>query len=624
MSFLLKESIHGTLVDAVYNEIFSRRSNYYYFIGKVQPWTTPTSPDTPLTTQTYEQQTRNFIIATKKIQVFDVSYVVPRIDWTSGRVYDQFDGDYSSSYPASTGATSLKTAQFYVLTTDFNVYKCIFNNNGIPSTSKPTGIDATTTTTADGYIWKYLYTIPLSLRNRFLTEDYMPVQKSVLNPFYSNGEIDRIIIDNYGSGYLGNAEVTLSVNGVFGSGTGNSIANIVPVFNTAGQFVDVIIRNAGNNYVSANISITDNAGTGTGFYNTASIANLIPVLYNTAVDRVLIVDPGINYSSNIQTTAVLTGDGANASLLPFVNEAGEVEDIIIVNRGDGYTFVDIEIVGDGSNANAYVELSTGDLDTNQSTVELAAIDGAIYNFRIINAGDGYSNANIFVSGDGSGFAGTVNISNTNTISSISVTSPGTGYTFANVSITGSGANANLTAIISPVNGHGFNPVKELFADSLMFYSTINNERLHGVDVNNDYRQFGIIKDIKQFANSRAFANVTGTSCYLVTVDTITNDLGNTLAADTILTLKGDTTREFEVVEVVTSNSQVLITNLNNYSLLEDDILNDPDTDSDFTIETIDRYPTINKFTGDMLFIDNRTKVSYSDQQLVTLRTVIKL
>jgi hypothetical protein len=624
MSFLLKESIHGTLVDAVYNEIFSRRSNYYYFIGKVQPWTTPTSPDTPLTTQTYEQQTRNFIIATKKIQVFDVSYVVPRIDWTSGRVYDQFDGDYSSSYPASTGATSLKTAQFYVLTTDFNVYKCIFNNNGIPSTSKPTGIDATTTTTADGYIWKYLYTIPLSLRNRFLTEDYMPVQKSVLNPFYSNGEIDRIIIDNYGSGYLGNAEVTLSVNGVFGSGTGNSIANIVPVFNTAGQFVDVIIRNAGNNYVSANILITDNAGTGTGFYNTASIANLIPVLYNTAVDRVLIVDPGINYSSNVQTTAVLTGDGANASLLPFVNEAGEVEDIIIVNRGDGYTFVDIEIVGDGSNANAYVELSTGDLDTNQSTVELAAIDGAIYNFRIINAGDGYSNANIFVSGDGSGFAGTVNISNTNTISSISVTSPGTGYTFANVSITGSGANANLTAIISPVNGHGFNPVKELFADSLMFYSTINNERLHGVDVNNDYRQFGIIKDIKQFANSRAFANVTGTSCYLVTVDTITNDLGNTLAADTILTLKGDTTREFEVVEVVTSNSQVLITNLNNYSLLEDDILNDPDTDSDFTIETIDRYPTINKFTGDMLFIDNRTKVSYSDQQLVTLRTVIKL
>lgn len=624
MSFLLKESIHGTLVDAVYNEIFSRRSNYYYFIGKVQPWTTPTSPDTPLTTQTYEQQTRNFIIATKKIQVLDVSYVVPRIDWTSGRVYDQFDGDYSSSYPASTGATSLKTAQFYVLTTDFNVYKCIFNNNGIPSTSKPTGIDATTTTTADGYIWKYLYTIPLSLRNRFLTEDYMPVQKSVLNPFYSNGEIDRIIIDNYGSGYLGNAEVTLSVNGVFGSGTGNSIANIVPVFNTAGQFVDVIIRNAGNNYVSANISITDNAGTGTGFYNTASIANLIPVLYNTAVDRVLIVDPGINYSSNIQTTAVLTGDGANASLLPFVNEAGEVEDIIIVNRGDGYTFVDIEIVGDGSNANAYVELSTGDLDTNQSTVELAAIDGAIYNFRIINAGDGYSNANISVSGDGTGFTGTVNISNTNTISSISVTSPGTGYTFANVSITGSGANANLTAIISPVNGHGFNPVKELFADSLMFYSTINNERLHGVDVNNDYRQFGIIKDIKQFANSRAFANVTGTSCYLVTVDTITNDLGNTLAADTILTLKGDTTREFEVVEVVTSNSQVLITNLNNYSLLEDDILNDPDTDSDFTIETIDRYPTINKFTGDMLFIDNRTKVSYSDQQLVTLRTVIKL
>ena len=43
-----------------------------------------------------------------------------------------------------------------------------------------------------------------------------------------------------------------------------------------------------------------------------------------------------------------------------------------------------------------------------------------------------------------------------------------------------------------------------------------------------------------------------------------------------------------------------------------------------TISTVNAVPTINKFSGDMIFIDNRTKISYSDQQLISIRTVIKL
>ena len=626
MSFVTKDIIHTTLVDAVYEEVLTRRSNYYYYIGRVLPWPTPSSPPTPLSSQTYEEETRNKIIAVKKIQSTDLSYVVPRRNWTSGTVYDMFDGDYSSDYTSDSGATSLKTATFYVLTDDFNVYKCLFNFNGAQSTTKPTGTDPTPITTADGYVWKYMYTIPLSSRNRFLTEDYMPVTKSVLNAYYSNGEISSIVIDNRGSGYLGNANVSLVVNGEFGSGAGNSIANLTPVINAAGQFVDVIIRDAGNNYVSANISIVDVGGTGTGFYNTLSTANLVPVLYNTQLDRVLIVDPGVDYTSNIQTQLVLTGDGANASLLPFINSAGELEEVIIENRGSGYTYLDIEVVGDGTSANCFAELSTGDLNTVQSTVELSAIAGGIYAFRVNDPGDGYSNANITITGDGSGFAGTVVVSNSNTISHIVVTNPGSGYTYANVQIsgpTGSG-NANITAIFPPLGGHGSDAVRELFADTLIFYSTINNERIHGVDVNNDYRQFGLIKDIKQYSNSRAFANVTGTPCFLVTTNTVTLSTGNTLARDAVLNLVSDTERQFEVVEVVAGNTQILLTSLDNYQLAATDVLNDPVTDTNFTIQTIDRYPSINKFTGDLLFIDNRTSVSYSDQQLVTLRTVIKL
>jgi hypothetical protein len=619
MSLLLKDTVHSALSESIFNDIFTRRSNYYYFIGKVLEWADQNVPDTPEATYYYEYETRNNIIGFKKINVSDASYVVERINWSSGQVYDQYDPDYSTTNLSSTGASSIKTAQFYVLSSDFNVYKCIFNKNGSASTSSPSGTDALPITTADGYVWKFLYTIPLSSRNKFLTADFMPVQKNVQNAFYSKGEIDRVTIDSNGSGYLGNAEVSLTVQGTFKSGAGNSIANLRPVFNAAGKFIDVIIVDRGNNYSNANVVITDIASTGTGYYNTAGKAIIVPLLYQSQVDSVAIIDPGVNYSSNIQTYISIIGDGTGAELTPFINTAGQLEDVIITSRGQGYTYADIEVVGDGTGANAFVDLSYGDLDTSQSTVELSAIPGSIYNIKIQSGGTNYSNANVTVSGDGVNFSGIVNLSNTNTVSSITITNPGQDFTFANVVITGSGSGATANAILSPFGGHGSNPVKELFADSVMLFSTINNEKNQGISVNNDYRQIGIIKDPKQYGNSKAFANTSGSSCFLVTLNSVAS-----ISADDQLELSGDPTKLFEVVEVVSSSNQILVLSKNNYTLTTSSSFYKRSIDTTFTISAVNAVPTINKFSGDMIFIDNRTKISYSDQQLISIRTVIKL
>jgi len=713
MSFLFKDGIRLTTIESVYNEILSRRGNFYYFVGKVLPWNDPLNPDTPQDTQSYEYNTRNEIITVKKISIADVSFVVPRINWVSGTVYDRFDGDYSTSSPAASGATSLKSARFYVLNSTFNVYKCIDNNNGAASTSEPTGTDLTTITTVDGYVWKFLYTIPLSSRNKFFTESLMPVQKAVFNSFYSNGEVDSISIDSRGSGYYGNTEISLQVNGIFQSNVGNVTAQLLPVLNAAGSIVDVVIRNAGNNYSTANISIIDNASTGTSLYknlinvnvtdpgsgyfsnvvanttatlittgtqplvpanvsltfnanavvavtitnpgsgytsaiaaNTtlsitttgaaqptsnatatlsfATTARLTPIILNGVVDRVLVEDPGVNYRSNLQTSVSAIGDGSGVELLPFINENGELEDVIIVSRGEGYTFLDLEVFGDGNGANISAELSTGDLDTNQALVELSAIDGGIHALRVINPGSNYTSAGVTVIGDGNGFIGNVVISNQNTISSITVENPGLGYTFANVIITGNGSNANVSAIISPTGGHGKDSVRELFANTILLYSTINSEKVHGVDITNDFRQVGIIKNINKFNLDQVFANTIGTPTFLVTLNTLTNSLAQPLTKDTVLELSNVNYRKFEVVETVTANTQALITNLNNSTLAAGNILYDPITNSNFTIVSVDRQPTINKFSGDLLFIDNRTSVSYGDQQIVTLKTSIKL
>ncbi len=708
MAFLLKDTIHRSLVDTVYNEFLSRRSNYYYFIGNVLEWPSPLVAGTPEDTQSYENYTRNGILSVKKINLRDVSYVVPRIDWTTGTVYDQFD-DYSSSFTSDSGATKLRDANFYVLTSTYGVYKCIFNNNGAQSTEEPYGQDITMLTTSDGYIWKYLYTIPLSSQNRFLTQDYMPVQRAVTNAYYSRGEVSSIVIDNAGSGYSGNSEVTLTVSGEFLGGSGNSIANLRPVLNTAGEFIDIIIDAPGNNYKTATINITDSSGTATSHnkgvsnvkifspgsnyftnvvantivtiattgsvqpasnaqanlifssnqlvdivitnpgsqYSNAAKANttitisttgnsqpssnatanlffastaiLTPVLANGQIQSVIIADQGKGYSSNIQTTISLIGDGTGAVLTPFVNTSGQIEDIIIEERGNGYTHLDITIAGAGTGANAFANLSVDDLDTLQTVVELSAVDGGLHAFRVSNVGNGYSYANVTVTGDGEGFGGNVILSN-NTISYITVQTPGIRYTYANVVITGDGSNANVSAILSPFKGHGSDPVRELFADTLMFTSTINNEKNHGIDVQNDYRQFGIIKDLKKHNSGLSFANVIGSACFLLTMDTVTG-----LVRDDILThTASGSKRSFEIVEIKSSTNQILIQDKNNHDIAVDDILVLESSNTEYTVTVINNSPDINKFSGDLLYIDNRTAVSHSAQQLVTLRTVIKL
>ena len=67
MAFLLKDTIHHSLVETVYNEILSRRSNYYYFIGNVLDWADPQNPDVPQATGDYERYTRNGILSGRQV-----------------------------------------------------------------------------------------------------------------------------------------------------------------------------------------------------------------------------------------------------------------------------------------------------------------------------------------------------------------------------------------------------------------------------------------------------------------------------------------------------------------------------------------------------------------------------
>ena len=149
-----------------------QNSNVYVAIGKADAWsattadTTDTTPFTPNDHLEDQNNARRQFIGLQKLTSADVSHVVKRYDWTTGRAYVAWDSNDANIYDK----------EFYVLTNEFKVYKCLRNNNGGQSTVQPTHTTADPVNLSDGYTWKYMYSITTADSEKFLTNAYMPVK----------------------------------------------------------------------------------------------------------------------------------------------------------------------------------------------------------------------------------------------------------------------------------------------------------------------------------------------------------------------------------------------------------------------------------------------------------------
>ena len=148
----------------------------YMFIGRPLSWTDDNNPPTPVDSLNDEYDAYANMVALKKVSSTDVSHAIIRRDWTSGTAYDEYRHNYTSSNTATSGASTLWASTFYVVTSDYNVYKVISNNGGANSTVMPTGTSTSILTTADGYKWKFMYSISASDVIKFVTSDFIPVK----------------------------------------------------------------------------------------------------------------------------------------------------------------------------------------------------------------------------------------------------------------------------------------------------------------------------------------------------------------------------------------------------------------------------------------------------------------
>lgn len=218
-------------------------STYYIGLGRPNPW--PLSDDgnlVELPTLPFENDgTTNRVwqevFAVKKLSSNDIIYSAPRETWASGRQYTGYDDQHEN----------IEGTRFAVITASYSVYICLYAPDGVLSVSDPDMHVGTTTTavkTPDNYIWKYLYTIPVAIANKFLTTEFIPVQRLDSDPGTSAaqalqdqwsvqdaavaGEIYSVVVEHGGSGYSdGTFSVTFNGNGTGAAGTALVEGNIV-------------------------------------------------------------------------------------------------------------------------------------------------------------------------------------------------------------------------------------------------------------------------------------------------------------------------------------------------------------------------------------------------------------
>lgn len=302
-------------------------SNIYYFaLSKHSEYADENNPEDAINTTQYINKFQRELILGKRIKSSDVTNLIDRHSWQTGTVYAQYDD--TDRY--------LHDKEFYVINGTENVFKCLYNNNGAESIVEPTTISTSKFQTADGYIWKYMYTIQTANNTKFSTSGYIPVDaNSSVAGAASNGSIDIVLIQTAGSGYRG------YVLGSISQVISNSIFKIT---SSSPLSTDNFFYNDSAFYITV----------GTGISQLTTVSNYIVNSSGYFIYTAnLINSPALDTTSEfrIAPQIKITGDGTGAKAVCTVNTISGsyfVETIDVLSTGSNYSYANVSIIANPS------------------------------------------------------------------------------------------------------------------------------------------------------------------------------------------------------------------------------------------------------------------------------------
>ena len=298
----------------------------------------------------------------------------------------------------------------------------------------------------------------------------------------------------------------------------------------------------------------------------------------------------------------------------------------------------------GSGTNGGFGSTATDDGSAQWDVENAAVDGAIYHYIVTAAGSGYSNGStttftldVNVEGDGSGAVATLSFSS-GALSSVAfkdTSSYGTGYKRAsfptlNSSISGlsAGSGATIHPVISPINGHGANPIEELGGN----YAIVNSRLEFGegsgdFPTDNDFRRIGLIKNPVQSSDGTISSATSMTATNQLTVAD-----ASSISVDDLLTDAASESATTAKVRVVSKSSNVLktlpvVNSGGEYVAFanSDEVYKNGSKVTDVTGSGVSAsHPEMTRFSGQILYVENRGAVSRAADQIEDIKLIIEM
>lgn len=364
MASYLKASIKRSYAESFLTELERNENQYFFFIGRGTPWTIETSPPVYTDSVRSEYDVMNGIIGYKKLNPQNTIFALPRYEWESGTVYDQYQDNvnlFDDSDPKI----------FYVVTDQNHIYKCLSNGSGAQSTVKPNLVISAPFSTSDGYRWQYLSTVKEGDLPYELT-DYIPVDFATVstdtetqNQFNAqisavNASITRVGVSNAAGASAGNYKNTIIPS------DSSPVALLVSAYNSTTNAVTVSDADSRAKIVASGINILDYVGYMMRInYSTANAAEIgnyalidavsvganetVFTLKNDVVPFALTPSgAGKICSVEILPFVKIVGNGNGAYFVPTVSTSATgnkfISSLSVVDGGQDYSNISAEVV----------------------------------------------------------------------------------------------------------------------------------------------------------------------------------------------------------------------------------------------------------------------------------------
>jgi len=237
-------------------------NQFYMALGRPNAWADDTSPTTPYENDYTNNTLWENMFAMKRVDATDIIHSSTRNLWVSGTTYAEYDDQ----------DTNIEGKVYFVISDNNNVYMCL-KAGGATSTVNPDVIGVQTSgvhaTGADGYVWKYMYTVPTADVSKFLTSSFIPVRNLKSAPLAGadtalvnqwsvqtnaiDGAIYNLKITAGGTGYTSTPTLT-----IVGDGTGATATATL----TSGVITGTTITAPGTGYTHATVTVSVSGGSG--------------------------------------------------------------------------------------------------------------------------------------------------------------------------------------------------------------------------------------------------------------------------------------------------------------------------------------------------------------------------